>query len=169
MFASRLIPLALTAACAVLAAAAAQAEIVREREMAAFCTGEAAAEPGTRPGNIMTLPVERSRGRYIVYGQSPADGADVTTFECSFDGERRFTGLTITSRPSGAAPGGDGGAPPAAMAVCMQMIGVPASVEVVSPLRPGFTEIILRETGSGRRVACTASDGGEVTNWVQLN
>jgi hypothetical protein len=151
-----------------LASAAAQAEIVAEPELAAFCTGEAAAELGTRPGNILTLPVERSGGRYIVYGQSPTDGADVTTFECTFGGDRSFIGLTITSRPSDTIMAG-ADAPPTAMAVCLEMIGVPAQVEVVSPLRPGFTEIILRETASGRRVACTASDAGMIEDWVELN
>jgi hypothetical protein len=37
--------------------------------MAAFCVGEAAAKLGTHPRNILTLPVERSGGRYTVYGQ----------------------------------------------------------------------------------------------------
>jgi hypothetical protein len=49
--------------------------------MSDFCTGEAAAELGTRPRNITTLPVEKSGGKYIAYGQSPAEGQDVTTFQ----------------------------------------------------------------------------------------
>jgi len=159
----------LIAACAALASAAAKAEIVAEPALAAFCTREAAAELGTPPGNILTLPVERSGGRYIVYGQSPTDGADVTTFECTFDGHRTYIGLTITSRPTAATQAGDGGAPHAAMAACVKMVGVPAQVEVVSRLRPGFTEIILRETASGRRIACTASDAGTIEGWVELN
>jgi hypothetical protein len=137
--------------------------------MAAFCTGEAAAKLGTRPRNIMTLPVEKSGGKYIVYGQSPADGADVTTFECTFGSDGKYRGIKITSRPARGGSAEDSGAPPAAMARCREMVGVPAKVEVVSPLRPGFTEIILRENASGRRIACTASDAGEITDWVELN
>ncbi|MBN2629893.1 MAG: hypothetical protein JXR75_05075 [Rhodobacteraceae bacterium] len=76
--------LALATACALGAASATQAKVVAEPEMAAFCTGEAAAKLGTRPRNILTLPVEKSGGKYIVYGQSPAEGSDVTTFECKF-------------------------------------------------------------------------------------
>jgi hypothetical protein len=49
------------------------------------------------------------------------------------------------------------------------MVGVPAKVETVSPLRPGFTEIILRENASGRRIACTATDKGSIEDWVELN
>ncbi|MBC2836679.1 hypothetical protein [Paragemmobacter straminiformis] len=165
---THLLRLVLATACAVGAAAAAQAKIVAEPQMAAFCTGEAAAKLGTRPRNILTLPVEKKRGKYIVYGQSPADGADVTTFECSFGSDRKYKGIKITGRPSVAAAG-NGGAPPAAMAACKSMVGVPAKVETVSPLRAGYTEIILRENASGRRVACTATDSGSIEDWVELN
>jgi hypothetical protein len=161
--------LALAAACAAGAGGAAQARVVAEPEMAAFCVGEAAAKLGTRPRNILTLPVERSGGRYTVYGQSPAEGADVTTFECTFGSDRTYRGIKITGRPAGGGAADAGDAPPAAMTACRDMVGVPASVETVSPLRPGFTEIILRENASGRRIACTATDQGSIEDWVELN
>ena len=161
--------LALATACAVGAAAEAHAKVVAEPKMAAFCTGEAATKLGTRPHNILTLPVEKSGGEYIVYGQSPAKGAEVTTFECKLGSDRKYQGIKITSRPAGGASADNSGAPPAAMARCRDMVGMPAKVETVSPLRPGFTEIILRENASGRRIACTASDAGEITDWVEMN
>lgn len=160
---------ALAAACVVGAGVGLEARVVGEPEMAAFCVGEAAAKLGTRPRNIMTLPVEKSRGTYIVYGQSPAEGADVTTFECTFGADRMYQGIRITGRPAGGGAADAGGAPPAAMARCREMVGVPATVETVSPLRPGFTEIILRENANGRRIACTATDAGDIENWVELN
>jgi hypothetical protein len=166
---TRMLRLAIATACAVGAATAAQAKVVAEPQMAAFCTGEAAAKLGTRPRNILTLPVEKSGGKYIVYGQSPAEGADVTTFECTFGSDRKYRGIKITRRPARGGSADNGGAPPAAMARCRDMVGVPAKVETVSPLRPGFTEIILRENASGRRIACTVSDAGEITDWVELN
>jgi hypothetical protein len=119
-----LLRLALATACAVGASSAAQAKIVAEPEMAAFCTGEAAAKLGTRPRNILTLPVEKSGGKYIVYGQSPADGADVTTFECKFGSDRKYQGIKITGRPAGGGSADNGGAPQAAMARCRDMVGV---------------------------------------------
>lgn len=164
-----LLRLALTAGCLAGMAPAVQAKVVAEPEMAAFCAGEAAAKLGTRPRNILTLPVEKSGGKYIVYGQSPAEGANVTTFECKFGSDRKYQGIKITSRPAKDSAADSGGAPPAAMSKCKDMVGVPAKVETVSPLRPGYTEIILRETASGRRIACTASDAGEITDWVELN
>jgi hypothetical protein len=164
-----LLRLALATACAVGVNAAAQAKIVAEPEMAAFCAGEAAAKLGTRPRNILTLPVEKSGWKYKVYGQSPAEGADVTTFECSFGSDKTYSGIKITGRPEGDGSADDGGAPPEAMAACKGMVGVPAKVETISPLRPGFTEIILRENASGRRIACTATDDGSIEDWVELN
>jgi hypothetical protein len=137
--------------------------------MAAFFVGEAAAKLGTRPRNIMTLPVEKSRGAYIVYGHSPAEGSDVTTFECTFGSDRQYRGIKITGRPTSGGAADAGGAPPAAMARCREMVGVPATVETVSPLRAGFTEIILRENANGRRIACTVTDAGDIENWVELN
>jgi hypothetical protein len=164
-----LLRFALVMACAAGATAEAQAKVVAEPEMAAFCTGEAAAKLGTRPRNILTLPVEKTGGKYIVYGQSPADGADVTTFECTFGSDRKYKGIKITGRPAGGGAADSGGAPALAMAACKGMVGVPAKVETVSPLRPGFTEIILRENARGRRIACTATDDGSIEDWVELN
>jgi hypothetical protein len=164
-----LLRLALATACGIVAAGGAQAKVVAEPEMAAFCTGEAAAKLGTRPRNILTLPVEKSGGKYVVYGQSPAEGADVTTFECSFGSDRKYKGIKITGRPAGGGSADNAGAPPEAMAACKGMVGVPAKVETVSPLRPGYTEIILRENASGRRIACTATDNGSIEDWVELN
>jgi hypothetical protein len=146
-----------------------EAKVVAAPQMAAFCVGEAAAKLGTRPRNIMTLPVEKSGGRYVVFGQSPSEGSDVTTFECSFGSDGKYRGIKITGRPAGGHSADNAGAPRAALAACKGMVGVPSKVETVSPLKPGFTEIILRENASGRRIACTASDTGSIEDWVELN
>lgn len=148
---------------------AAEAKIVAAPQMAAFCIGEAAAKLATRPRNILTLPVEKSRGKYTVFGQSPADGSEVTTFECSFGADGRYQGLKITSRPASSNASDNAGTPLAAMAACKGMVGVPYKLEVISPLKPGFTEIILRENANGRRIACTATDRGTTEDWVELN
>ncbi len=67
---------------------------VRQRDMQRYCQGEASAKFHQRPQNILTLPVERSRGRFIVYGQFPPQGRRVTTFECRFDANGRFLRVT---------------------------------------------------------------------------
>jgi hypothetical protein len=49
------------------------------------------------------------------------------------------------------------------------MIGVPATVQTVRPLRKGCSEIILKEKVSGRRVGCTATDAGSIEDRAELN
>jgi hypothetical protein len=50
------------------------------------------------------------------------------------------------------------------------MVGVPARVEQVSPLRPGHYEITIQETATPRKVACTVpEDGSEIEDWVEMN
>ena len=55
------------------------------------------------------------------------------------------------------------------MAACKEMVGLPSKVEVVSTLHPGFTDIILHENATGRRIACTATDQGSIEDWLELN
>jgi len=69
---------------------------VSERDMQLFCQGEASARFHQRPQDITTLPVERDRGMYSVYGQFPPSGRRVTTFICTFNAERRLLGVEKT-------------------------------------------------------------------------
>ena len=64
--------------------------------MGRYCKGEVSSRFHQRPRNITTLPVERSRGRYFVYGQFPPQGGRVTTFRCVFNADRRFAGVNRT-------------------------------------------------------------------------
>jgi len=65
-------------------------EAVSENDMPRYCMGEASAALEVRPQDILTLPVERDPGGYVVYGQYPPDGSDITTFECHFNGTGVF-------------------------------------------------------------------------------
>lgn len=65
-------------------------EAVAERDMQRYCMGEAADAFDQRPQDILTLPVERDSGGYVVYGQYPPEGRRVTTFECHYDRSRVF-------------------------------------------------------------------------------
>ncbi len=60
---------------------------VAEADMPRFCAGEASAAFGQRPQDILTLPLERDPGGYVVYGQYPPDGSRVTLFECHFNNQ----------------------------------------------------------------------------------
>jgi hypothetical protein len=160
-----------TAAAAALlmaAAAPAAAKIVAEPVMASHCAEAAATELGVMMNDVLTLPVERTAGKYHVYGQYPASGPDVTLFECQYDGNRHF--LTISVQGHHGHQGAEAGnVPRTAQRACTDMMGGTVKIETVSPLRPGYFEIIMVATDRNRRVACTVSDRGSIEDWVEMN
>lgn len=50
---------------------------------------------------------------------------------------------------------------------CTFQFGQAAQVQTVSPLKPGFWEIIVVDN-SCRKVACTADAQGKVSDWVEM-
>jgi hypothetical protein len=90
-----LIAAALPAAVLIAAALPAAARIVAEPAMASHCAEAAATELGVMMNDVLTLPVERTSGKFHVYGQYPASGQDVTLFECQYDGNRNFIGISV--------------------------------------------------------------------------
>ena len=150
-----------------VSASVVNAKIVAESELGRSCAQEAAVKLGVDRSSLMLLPVEKTRGIFHVYGQT--DEASPTLFECKFDARRKFLGLSVKGghdhQDHAAA-----GAPKAAINKCLQMVGVPSVVEKVSPLKPGFYEIIIKEKASPRRVACTVpEDGSDIEDWVEMN
>lgn len=161
--------LAATASMLLLAAAVpASAKIVSEAAMVSHCAEAAATELGVMMNDVLTLPAERTSGKYHVYGQHPASGQNVTLFECQYDGNRNFLGLTMQGH-HGHQTEAAGSAPRPAQRACTDMMGAEVRIEQVSQLRPGFHEIIMKEVNSKRRVACTVSDKGSIEDWVEMN
>ena len=158
------------AAAALLFAAAhpASAAIVSEAAMVSHCAEAAATELGVMMNDVLTLPAERTSGKFHVYGQYPASGQNVTLFECQYDSKRTFLGLSVKGH-HGHQTEAAGSAPRAAQRACTDMMGVAVKIETVSQLRPGFHEIIMKETAGNRRVACTVSDSGSIEDWVEMN
>jgi hypothetical protein len=145
----------------------AHALIVSEGKLAQYCGEEAAIKLNTQVNKLMLLPVEKSRGKFHVYGQT--DAANPTLFECVFDGRRKFLSIAVQGDHDHGQHAA-GGAPKPAINKCLQMVGVPANVEKVSALKPGFSEIIIKEKASARRVACTVPDDGSlIEDWVEMN
>jgi hypothetical protein len=144
------------------------AKVVSEPAMASHCAEAAATELGVMMNDVLTLPVERTSGKYHVYGQYPVSGQNVTLFECQYGGKKHFLSINVQGHHGHAGPAA-GSAPRAAQRACSDMMGAPVNIEQVSPLRPGFHEIIMKETNSARRVACTVSDKGSIEDWVEMN
>ena len=63
---------------------------VNEAEMRDVCKASAALAFGQRSRHVLVLPVERDGDGYVVYGQYPEDGPDVSTFTCKFNRTGEF-------------------------------------------------------------------------------
>jgi hypothetical protein len=63
---------------------------VNEAVMRDTCKTSAAMAFGQRSKHVLVLPVERVDDGYLVYGQYPEDGPDVTTFTCKFNEKAIF-------------------------------------------------------------------------------
>ncbi|ETX28642.1 hypothetical protein RISW2_05980 [Roseivivax isoporae LMG 25204] len=144
------------------------AQVVVEAGMASHCAEAAATELGVMMNDVLTLPVERSGGTYHVYGQYPDSGSDLTLFECQYDSGRSFLGISLQGH-QGHHGDAVGGVPRAAQRACTDMMGRAVTIEQVSALRPGFHEIIMKESDGPRRVACTVADDGTLEDWVEMN
>ncbi len=160
--------LPIAASLLVAAAVPAAARIVNEAAMVSHCAEAAATELGVMMNDVLTLPAERTSGKFHVYGQYPASGNNPTLFECQYDGNRNYLGLSMKGH-HGHNTEAASTAPRAAQRACTDMMGASVNIEKVSQLRPGFHEIIMKETNGNRRVACTVSDSGTLEDWVEMN
>ncbi|MCP9915761.1 hypothetical protein [Cyanobium sp. ATX 6F1] len=79
---------------------------IDESNMMRFCQGEVAAKYSVSPRDISTLPVERKNGKYLVYGQTPAEGDNALFFYCQYNQYREFDGVKMTSDKRSSSSGG---------------------------------------------------------------
>lgn len=59
-------------------------------DMPRYCQLEAASAFGVSNDDVMTLPAEKDHGKYVVYGQTPAEGQNALFFTCRFNAHRQF-------------------------------------------------------------------------------
>ncbi len=155
------------ATLAILMASPAAAKIVAEGKLAQYCGEEAAVKLNTSVGDLILLPVEKSHGKFYVYGQT--DEPSPILFNCTFDGKKKFLGIDVQGDHDHG-DHADQGAPKTAINKCLQILGAPAKVEKVSDFGNGYYEIIMKEKTGARRVACTVpADGSEISDWVEMN
>lgn|GEM_PF-5068682 len=67
-----------------------------QNDMAFMCKYEANINYGVPPGASRTLPVERTRNGFIVYGQSPRNTSRALFYECRFDRRGEYRGIQKT-------------------------------------------------------------------------
>jgi hypothetical protein len=144
---------------------------VPQGQMRKYCQGEASAKLDVRPNHIATDDAYRRGGKYIVRGQTPKSGSNVTTFECTFDRDGVFQHVDVkrSADDSGYESGNSGDIPNSARRKCTDRFGNSPRVTSVSALRPGYWEVIMQARKGPRSVPCTVTGSGRIENWVELN
>ena len=155
----------------VTASSPAQARVVGDSELAHYCAEEAMVRLNVDRSAITTLPTELSKGNFYVNGQAMT-GEGLVGFECKFGKNRVLKGFKSNSSGNSAASKPAAvpvGVPRPALEKCLETFGEPAKVKMVSPLKPGYYEIILRATNTTRQVACTVFKAGrQIEDWVEM-
>ncbi|WP_096787508.1 hypothetical protein [Rhodobacter sp. CZR27] len=144
-----------------------EARIVSADDLSRYCAEEAMVRLDASRSELIILPVEQNRGQFTVNVQ--LDGRPGMV-ECRFDRNRKLLGVAVSGAgKTKVAHKAGPAAPKAALNKCLYTFGQEATVEKVSPLRPGYSEIILRADNGSRRVACTVPDDGhEISDWVEM-
>ncbi len=65
-------------------------------DMPFTCKYEAKRNYGVAQGTSQTLPVERTRNGFVVYGQSPRNSSRALFYECTFDRRGEYIGIRKT-------------------------------------------------------------------------
>lgn len=159
------------AAVFALAPGLAAAEVVAAPDLQDACRNEAAARLGRSFDKLLLLPVEWSNNTYIV-GGSVDEGPNSGAFECIFDPYKKlvaFENYGVAPAGGGSTTGASGDGPSeAAFTACLNRVGGPAGIDMVSSLRPGYFEIIVRNTRTGARFACTVNPSAGIEDWVAM-
>jgi hypothetical protein len=149
---------------------------VAESDMERYCAGEASAELGTRLTNISTDRWQKRGSNYVVTGQTPQSGHNVTRFECVYGKRGMWKGFKVTSRGQDGGYNSSNGSgygsdtiPNSAKARCLDMFGERANVRSISALRPGYWEVLMDSKSGSRSVNCTIKSDGEIQEWIELN
>ena len=66
-------------------------------DMPFTCKYEAKRNYGVRQNSMQTLPVEKTRNGFVVYGQSPRNTDRALFFQCNFDRRGNYIGIRKTS------------------------------------------------------------------------
>lgn len=115
---------------------------------------------GSAAGNEFAVnPTTAGTYRVQVYQmRATARRNETCNFSISFEvtGEGK-AGAAKAAAPSEVAKG-----------ACLFKMDTEATIVGVSPLRPGFWELVMQAKGTGKRVACTVNDSGEIQEWTPM-
>ncbi len=139
---------------------------IPEGQMRKYCQGEASAKLDVRPTYLSTDDVQRMGNKYVVRGEETDSG---TTFECTFDKHGVFQGVDVRRHDSGYGSNDNDEIPYAAKNKCLETFGNSPKITSISPLRPGYWEVIMQDRHGPRSAACTVTSSGQIQDWVDLH
>jgi len=142
------------------------ANSIPEGQMRKYCQGEASAKLDVRPNYLSTDDVQRMGNKYVVRGEETDSGK---TFECTFDKHGVFQGVDVKSHGSGNGSNDSGDIPKSAKRKCTDTFGNSPEITSISPLRPGYWEVIMQDRHGPRSVACTVTSSSQIEDWIELN
>jgi hypothetical protein len=122
-------------------------------------TSEAVHIGSTSGNEFGASPTKAGTYKIQVYQMRATARRDET---CKYSISLEVTGEGKAGAPAAAAPS------EAAKGACLYRIGVDAEIAQVSALKPGFWELIMKAKSGHRKVACTVSDDGEISDWVEM-
>ena len=143
------------------------------------CKYEAKRNYGVRQNSIQTLPVERTRNGFVVYGQSPRNTNRALFFQCNFDRRGKYIGIRKTSdkRYNG---GGhvNNRIPKTVRRVCKGEASArwrmrPNDIRISKAKRVGRNDYVVRLSARNYRGKCEISGSGHIyqfqTNYANNN
>lgn len=117
---------------------------------------------GSSSGNEYgASPTEAGTYRFNVY-QMRANARRNET--CKYDISFEVTGTPVKTAPisSPSLP------TEVAMGACLDRFGVDATIMQISPLKPGYWELVIQASSGRRKVACTVDSEGNIEDWVEM-
>ncbi len=80
-----------------------------------------------------------------------------------------FRGFKVTGRGNANAGSDSSEIPWGAKNKCLETFADKAEITSISPLRPGYWEVIMQSKVSTRSVACTVNSDEYIEDWIELN
>lgn len=103
-------------------------------------------------------PTKAGAYRFNVYQtRATARRNETCRYKISFELTGGTAGAATPAGPSEVAKG-----------ACLYKFGSDADIVQVSPLKPGYWEIIMKAKSGKRKAACTVNDDGTIADWVEM-
>lgn len=144
-------------------------------DMPFTCKYEAKRNYGVNQNSVQTLPVEKIRNGFVVYGQTPRGTDRALFFQCTYDRTGNYTGIKKTSdkRYNG---GGQGNnvVPKTARRICKSAASArwgmrPNNIRITNAKRTGRDNYVVRLASRNYIGSCEVSGAGHIYRFKTKN